>query len=92
MSAFDVTVRVGEASVEPISEGDKIYEAQLVLGILTLAQIGPEQFLPIPLGVIRSHLDKQTIAEFIKSLQKVHDMMDKRPDISIAQSLPENLR
>jgi hypothetical protein len=70
MSAFDATIRVGEASVESIPSPDgKTYEGQLVLGMMTIVPVGPQQLLPVPVGVLRVPLNKQSASALIESPQ-----------------------
>jgi hypothetical protein len=88
MSAFDTTVRVGSIGTEVVvDENGKKHEANLILGILTLAQIGPDQFLQIPIGVIRAPLDKNAIKAAIEGFQKAYDELEDRSDIAIASDL-----
>lgn len=89
MSAFDATLRVGEASVQLQKENDDApaYEAQLVLGLLALAPVAPDQALPIPLGTLRCPLNLDAIESLIDSLSRARDQMSRKPNIAIASSL-----
>ena len=92
MSAFDMTVRVGNASVVPVEPddgGDKAVEAQMILGVLALAPIQPGQALPIPLGQLRVPLDKASIDALISELQQVSGQMRERSNVTVAHDLSE---
>lgn len=89
MSAFDATLRIGEASVQLNKQDDDspAYEAQLVLGLMALAPIGPEQALPIPLGTLRCPLGYEAVESLIDNLTKALEQMSRRPNIVTATSL-----
>lgn len=88
MSAFEATIRLGEIGVGvPDAEEGKKYQANLIMGVLALTQVGPNQVLPIPLGTLIAPLDKATVGTLIQGLQEAHDQMDKKPDIHIASDL-----
>jgi hypothetical protein len=88
MSAFEATIRVGEASVAPIPDPDgKSYDAHLILGIMAVAPVGPGQALPIPLGILRVPLDKNALNSMAKEFTEVASKLDERSDIAIATDL-----
>jgi hypothetical protein len=92
MSAFDMTVRVGNASVvlvEADDGNDKAVEAQMILGVLALAPIQPGQALPIPLGQLRVPLDKASIDALISELQQASGQMRERSSVAVAHDLSE---
>jgi len=88
MSAFEATIRVGEASIEPIREADgKSYGAHLILGVLAVAPTGPGQGLPIPLGILRVPLDKNALQSLAKEFNETADKLSERSDLAIATDL-----
>jgi hypothetical protein len=88
MSAFDATIRVGEAGTEAIpSEDGKLYEGQLVLGLLTVVPVGPQQLLPVPFGTVRVPLNKKSCGSLIESLQELYDSLEERSNIEVATNL-----
>jgi hypothetical protein len=88
MSAFDATIRVGEASVAVLEDPQgKKTEAHLILGVLAVAPVGPGQAIPIPLGVLRVPVDKRSITQLRKELEQAEEQMEERSDIQIATSL-----
>lgn len=90
ISAFDATIRVGEASVHALEdENGKTYEAQLVLGVMAVAPAGPQQIIPIPLGLLRVPLNKDSITSLIDELSAVNLKMESRPDIQVATNLSQ---
>ena len=88
MSAFDATVRVGEAYVETrVEEDGKAYEGHLVLGVMTVIPVGPQQLLPVPLGTLRVPLNKQSADSLIESLTSLRDELDERSNLAVATDL-----
>lgn len=88
MSAFDATIRVGEAGVESVEGPDgKAYEGQLVLGLMTVVPVGPQQLLPVPFGTIRVPLNKQSCQNLIESLQALEESLEERSNIEVATNL-----
>lgn len=82
MSAFDATIRVGEASVQVLEdEQGRSFEAHLILGVLAVAPVGPGQAIPIPLGILRIPLDKNSTHQLSKSLQEAEEKLQERPNI-----------
>lgn len=90
MSAFDATIRVGQAYVQEIpDENGKTYEAQIVLGVITIAPIGNGQVLPVPVGTMRVPINKDSIKDLIGSLQEAYDKMDQRSNIAVASDISQ---
>ena len=90
MTAFDATIQVGGIQVFPVGEkeaDDKYTEAQMLLGIMATAPVGPGQLLPIPFGGLRVPLDLPSINDLISELQKTAEQLKERVDIPIASSL-----
>ncbi len=89
MTAFDAKVRIGEAAIQlnRENEDELATEAELVLGVLTVAQVGPNQVLPIPFGTIRIPLDKSSVVTLSEQFAKAAEQMKDRPNIEIASSL-----
>ena len=89
MSAFDARVRIAEASVNVIKEEGQEFatEAELVLGIATVVQVGPNQILPIPFGAIRVPLDKSSLDSLRDRLDAASKELKERVDIAIAPNL-----
>jgi hypothetical protein len=88
MSAFEATIRVGEASIEAIQSPDgKTYDAHLILGVMAVAPVAPGQALPIPLGIVRVPLDKNALQSLAKEFTETADKLDERSDLAIASDL-----
>lgn len=88
MSSFDTTLRVGEASVQVVENEDgRAYEAQLVLGTITVLPVSKDQVIPVPIGIYRISFDKKTIGGLIEQLQKAKDVLVERIHIETASSL-----
>jgi hypothetical protein len=89
MSAFDARIRVGQAGVQVLKESEDgpAYEAELHLGIMTLAPVGPNQVLPIPVGGLRVPFDIDAVDNLIQELIGAKEQMSRRPNIEVASSL-----
>lgn len=89
MSAFEARIRVGEAGVQLVRDNDdeKALEAELVLGIITLAPVGPGQVMPIPFGAIRVPFDKAAVDGLAKQFTEASAEMKEKSNIEVAQSL-----
>lgn len=88
MSAFDATIRVGDVSLQLIEdESGKSYEAQLILGVMALAPVGPNQAIPVPFGALRVPLDKKSTQDLIAQLQQADEQLSERVNIDIAGSM-----
>lgn len=71
MSLFEATIRVVETDVEVIGgENDVHYEQALVLHTATLAPVGPNQAILVPIGTVKVPLDKDSTDKLIKQLQE----------------------
>lgn len=89
MSAFDATIRVGEIQHELKREkpDGPAYAMDMILGMMTLAQVGPQQFMPIPFGVVRVPMDTEAVDSLIADLVEVREQMSTKPNIAVAHSL-----
>jgi hypothetical protein len=88
MTAFDTTLRVGEASLQPIEdENGNVYEAQLVLGTITLLPVGPGQAVPMPIGAYRVPLNRDAIKALYEQFGQALEVIKERPNIAIAGSM-----
>lgn len=89
MSAFEAKIRVGEAGIQLNRENDDelALEAELVLGIVTFAPVGPNQVIPVPFGALRVPLDKAAVEALAKQLNEAAEQMKDRPNIEVANSL-----
>lgn len=90
MSAFDVTVRVGELSVEAITHEDgKTVEAHILLGVISILPMGDGRFAPIPFGTVRAPVGKAAVGSLIKELQEVYERLEEPSRIETATDLSE---
>lgn len=88
MTAFDSTIRVGQAFTETqVEEDGKAYDGQLVFSVITVLPVGPQQVMPLPLGILRVPLNKQACGSLIESLQELHASLDERSNIEVATNL-----
>jgi hypothetical protein len=89
MSAFDTKVRVGHAGIQlsQTEESELAQEAELVLGVVTFIQTGPDQMLPIPIGTLRIPMDKHFVDGLIDQLQQAAEQMKEPSKIEIASDL-----
>jgi hypothetical protein len=88
MTAFDSTIRIGEIGVQPVEdENGSSYEAHLILGVISLLNVGPGQVVPLPLGVLRAPLGRDALKGLHKEIGDVLEIVKDRPDITIANSL-----
>lgn len=88
MSVFEATINVSNVAAEVIEdESGKKFAANLVLGVQAFAPVGPNQLLPIPIGLLRAPFDKQSLKNLITHLQEAHDQLDEHSDIAIATDL-----
>jgi hypothetical protein len=87
MSAFDATIRVGEASIQPVQGPDgKNHEVHLILGVLTVAPVGPGQLLPIPIGLVRVPLDYDALSGLIQAGQAALEDLEKPSRLEVVTS------
>jgi hypothetical protein len=84
MSAFDATLRVGEASIQPVPGPDgKSREVHLILGILTVAPVGPGQLRPVPIGLVRVPLDYDALSGLIQAGQAALEDLEKPSKLEV---------
>lgn len=87
---FDVTLRVGEPVVQVIQGDDgDAYELHLVAPVLTLLPVGPGQFAPIQIGILKLPFDKPTTKNLIDSLTEGHELLKEHSNIAVAGDMSQ---
>lgn len=89
MSAFDAKIRVAEVGIQlnRESEDELALEAEMILGVMAVAPVGPGQAIPVPLGTLRVPLDKNSVVSLGEQFTKAAEQMKEPSKLEVASSL-----